>query len=48
VLRLLGVKFGPLPPDSKSRLEVLSLQQLEQPALDLIMAQSLKELGLQG
>jgi Domain of unknown function (DUF4351) len=47
-LRQLEAKFGPLPPEIKSRVEALSPQQLEQLGLDLIKAQSLEELGLQG
>jgi len=48
VLRILDAKLGPLTPEIKGRVEALSPQQLEQLALDLIKAQSLKELGLQG
>ena len=43
----LKAKFGPLTPDVKSRVEALSLDQLRHLALDLIKAQSLKELGLE-
>jgi hypothetical protein len=47
-LRQLEARFGPLTPEVKQRVEALSPQELEQLALDLIKAQSLKELRLEG
>jgi hypothetical protein len=46
-LRQLELKFGPLPPAVKQRVESLSAEELSQLGLNLIKAQSLKELGLQ-
>jgi hypothetical protein len=43
----LGVKFGPLAPEVKKRVEALTPEQLYQLALDLLKAQSLKELPLE-
>jgi hypothetical protein len=39
-------KFGPLAPEIKTRVQALIPQELRRLALDLIKAQSLKELGL--
>jgi hypothetical protein len=39
-------KFGPLPPAVKQRVEALPPEELLRVALDLVKAQSLKELGL--
>jgi hypothetical protein len=47
-LRLLEAKFGPLPPDVPRRVEALSPAELAQLQLDLLKAQSLKELRLEG
>jgi hypothetical protein len=43
----LEVRFGPLSPDARQRLDGLSFEQLEALALDLLTAQSLQELGLE-
>jgi Domain of unknown function (DUF4351) len=47
-LRLLEAKFGPLAAELKQRVEALSPEELEQLSLDLMKAQSLKELRLEG
>ena len=46
-LVLLEEKFGPLPPEVKQRVEGLPPENLRQLAVDLIKAQSLKELRLE-
>jgi hypothetical protein len=46
-LRQLAVKFGPLSPEVKQRLEALSPDELAQLQVDLLTAASLKELRLQ-
>ncbi len=46
-LRLLEAKFGALSPEVKQRVEALSPEQLQQLSLDLLKAQSLKELRLE-
>jgi hypothetical protein len=46
-LLLLEAKFGPLAPEVKQRVEALSAEQLRQVLLDLVKAQSLKELHLE-
>lgn len=46
-LRQLEAKFGPLPPEVKQRVEALSSEQLGQVLLDLIKADSLKEVHLE-
>jgi len=46
-LRLLEARFGPLPADVKQRVEALPPDGLAQLQLDLLKAQSLKELHLQ-
>jgi hypothetical protein len=46
-LRQLEAKFGPLTPEVKRRVEALSAEQLQQLTLDLLKAQSLKELNLE-
>jgi hypothetical protein len=43
----LEVKFGPLSPGVKQRVEALSSEQLHQLLLDLVKAQALKELHLE-
>src|SRR5262249_20188471 len=43
----LEAKFGPLSPEVKQRVEALSPEQLRQLGLDLLKAQSLKELRLE-
>jgi len=45
-LRQLEAKFGPLSPEVKQRVEALSPEELAQLQLDLLKAQSLKELRL--
>ena len=45
-LRQLEAKFGPLSPEVKQRVEALSPDGLAQLQLDLLKAQSLKELRL--
>jgi hypothetical protein len=45
-LRLLEAKFGALPPEVSARVEALSPERLAQLQLDLLKAQSLKELQL--
>jgi len=47
VMRLLVAKFGPLPPQAQERLAALSVTQLEQLLVDLLQAQSLKDLGIE-
>jgi hypothetical protein len=47
-LRQLEAKYGPLSPEVKQRVEALSPEGLAQLQLDLLKAQSLKELGLEG
>jgi hypothetical protein len=47
-LLLLEVKFGPLSPELKQRVVGLSPEQLRQVMLDVVKAQSLKELHLEG
>jgi Domain of unknown function (DUF4351) len=44
--RQLEKKFGPLPSSVKERLETFSIAQLEQVLMDLLEAQSLKDLAL--
>src|SRR5262249_21337767 len=46
-LRQLAAKFGPLPPEVKQRVEALAPESLAQLQIDLLKAQSLKELCLQ-
>jgi hypothetical protein len=46
-LRMLDAKFGPLSPEVKQRVEALSAEALAQLQLDLLKAQSLKELRLE-
>jgi hypothetical protein len=46
-LRTLEAKFGPLTPEVRQRVEALSPEDLQQLALDLIKAESLKELRLE-
>jgi Domain of unknown function (DUF4351) len=46
-LLLLEAKFGPLSPEVKQRVDGLSPEQLCQVLLDLVKAQSLKELHLE-
>jgi hypothetical protein len=46
-LQLLEAKFGPLSSGVKERVEALSVEQLLQLTLDLLKAQSLKELRLE-
>jgi Domain of unknown function (DUF4351) len=43
----LEVKFGTLAPEVKQRVEALPLELLDQLLLDLLWAQSLKELRLE-
>jgi hypothetical protein len=43
----LEAKFGPLSPEVTQRVEALSSEQLRQVLLDLVKAQSLKELNLE-
>jgi hypothetical protein len=47
VLRLLEAKFGPLSAEVKRRVAALSPEALVQLQLDLLKAQSLKELRLE-
>lgn len=47
VLRLLEMRFGPLAPEVKERVEALSLEQLRQRLPDFCKARSLKELNLE-
>jgi hypothetical protein len=47
-LAQLEAKFGPLSPQAKQRVEALSPEELRQLTLDLLKAQSLTELGLDG
>ncbi len=47
VVRQLEAKFGSLLPQVKERVEALSLEDLQQLQLDLLHAQSLKELRLE-
>jgi hypothetical protein len=47
-LRQMEAKFGPLPPEVKGQVEALSLDAVIQPQLDLIKAESLEELRLDG
>jgi hypothetical protein len=47
-LRMLEAKFGPLSPEVKQRVEALQLEGVVQLQLDLLTAQSLKELRLVG
>jgi flagellar biosynthesis/type III secretory pathway protein FliH len=46
-LRVLEAKFGPLSAEVKQRVEALSPEGLAQLQIDLLQAQSLKELRLQ-
>ena len=46
-LLLLEAKFGPLAPEVKQQVEALPSEQLRQVLLDLVKAQSLKELHLE-
>jgi hypothetical protein len=46
-LMLLEAKFTSLPPAIKQRVEALSPEQLQQSLLDLVKAESLKELHLE-
>jgi Domain of unknown function (DUF4351) len=46
-IRQLEAKFGPLSTTVKERLETLSTAQLDSLLIDIIKAQSLKELGLE-
>jgi hypothetical protein len=46
-LRCLEAKFGPLSAQVKQRVEALSPEEVRQLALDLLKAQSLKELRLE-
>ncbi len=45
-VRLLEAKFGPLSAEVREQLEALSPEALAQPQLDLLQAQSLKELRI--
>jgi hypothetical protein len=45
--RLLEARFGALGPSARERFDSLSSQQLEQLALALLNARSLRELGLE-
>jgi hypothetical protein len=47
-LRQLNAKFGPLPPEVKQRVEALAPEDIARLQLDLLTAQSLKELRLDG
>jgi Domain of unknown function (DUF4351) len=47
-LRQLEAKFGPLTPEVKRRVEALSPEALTRLQLDLLDAQSLEELRLEG
>jgi hypothetical protein len=47
-LRMLEGKFGSLTPEVRQRVEALSAEQLDQLALAMNTAQSLKDLGLEG
>ncbi|MCI0457136.1 MAG: DUF4351 domain-containing protein [Gemmataceae bacterium] len=47
-LRLLEAKFGALTPAVRQRVEVLAPEALRQLQIDLLKAQSLKELRLEG
>jgi predicted transposase YdaD len=44
----LEAKFGPLSPEVKQRVEALTSEQLGQVLLNIVKAQSLKELHLEG
>jgi hypothetical protein len=46
VLLQLELMFGPLTPDVRQRVEALSFEDLRQLLIDLVKAQSLKELRL--
>ena len=47
LLRLLGVRFGPLPDEVKRRIEAISsLERLNQIADQILFARSLEEIGL--
>jgi hypothetical protein len=46
-LMQLEVKFGPLSPEVKQRVDALSPEQLRQLLVDLVKSQSLKDLGLE-
>ena len=47
LLRLLGVRFGPLPEDVKRRVEAIaSAERLNQIAEQVLGAKSLEEMGL--
>jgi hypothetical protein len=46
-LRMLEAKFGPLTPEARQRVESLSPEELRQLQLDLLRAQSLKDLRLE-
>jgi hypothetical protein len=46
-LCLLEGKFGPLSPEVKQRVEALSPEEVWQLALDILKAESLKELRLE-
>jgi hypothetical protein len=45
-LRLMEAKFGPLTPEVRQKVEVLSSEELAQLQLDLLKAQTLEELHL--
>ena len=48
LLRLLGVRFGPLSDDVKQRVEGIgSVERLNQIAEQVLVAHSLEEMGLQ-
>ncbi len=47
-LRLIEAKFGPLSLEVKQQVESLSGEALAQLQIDLLKAQTLKELGLDG
>ncbi|HEX7181993.1 MAG TPA: DUF4351 domain-containing protein [Thermoanaerobaculia bacterium] len=48
VLRQLGLRFGPLPDSVRRRVEAIrSVERLDQIADQILVAQSLEELGLQ-
>jgi hypothetical protein len=47
-LRLMEARFGPLTARVKQQVEALSPEALAQLQLDLLKAQSLDELGLEG
>ena len=46
-LLLLEAKFGPLSPEVKQRVEILSSELLRQLLLDVVKAESLKQLHLE-